>query len=611
MKAPEVFVPEAIGAVLEKFEASREPFTEADVATALSGRFEPAALDQGERLGCFAEWSAFSFLTRRAIPSGRRETYFAPRDSFRRGDGIEVQVPCLRDVSTPVVDHWRSRANQARNPILRARYADLVWDLERLATGRKRDPRFARQAIDAYLEAVQATREMNSLPEDPLLLSDAVRRLERALTLALAIRDADRMARARDAMLELFEVVAEPTKMGTWTFVFDRLLDDRRVTLSSVQHTRLIKFLEGALALVSDIERPTTFDPWVAATIAARLGKYHAAAGKQVDEERVVRVAGRALEAFAAKADPLVSMTWLDGLRETYQRHGLPDDAKRVQLASKEKGKSAAESMPSIAVSVRVTPECLAALAAFLTEGSVELALERLAHTFTPSVVMLRGLLDRSQSDAPLGARIPVRTIADGHVAAVSGSIEDDPEGRLSLLLARWVVFSEPLLGAAFEAIQERYSLTAEHLVGSITSSPLADPKRTRLLGEGFEAYFRGDHVKAIHVLIPQLEHLLRRALDALGEVTDKAHRTRPGMQEKNWNDILAAERIQDRMPEDLRIYLVALFADARGPNLRNRVCHGLVDPEECNRPITERVIHALLAVSCWSRSAIAHGKSE
>jgi lysyl-tRNA synthetase class 1 len=37
--------------------------------------------------------------------------------------------------------------------MMRARYADLVWDLKRAITQQKPNPEFARIAIDSYIEA--------------------------------------------------------------------------------------------------------------------------------------------------------------------------------------------------------------------------------------------------------------------------------------------------------------------------------------------------------------------------------------------------------------------------------------------------------------------------
>jgi len=48
--------------------------------------------------------------------------------------------------------------NGPRNSYDRARYADLVWDMAPAIAGKRRDPTYARMAIDAYFEAVSTDR---------------------------------------------------------------------------------------------------------------------------------------------------------------------------------------------------------------------------------------------------------------------------------------------------------------------------------------------------------------------------------------------------------------------------------------------------------------------
>lgn len=90
------------------------------------------------------------------------------------------------------------------------------------------------------------------------------------------------------------------------------------------------------------------------------------------------------------------------------------------------------------------------------------------------------------------------------------------------------------------------------------------DPGRTLLIQEGLAAHFAGDYVKAIHVLIPQIEHCLRRPLAGLGKATNKHRRSDLGiMVEKSLNDILEAEPvIQSILGPDVSFYLRGFLCD-------------------------------------------------
>jgi len=141
---------------------------------------------------------------------------------------------------------------------------------------------------------------------------------------------------------------------------------------------------------------------------------------------------------------------------------------------------------------------------------------------------------------------------------------------------------------------------SVDDLLGFLSKSPLFAAVRQELLREGLAAYEQGDFVKAIHVLIPQVECALREFLGRLGVPTRKPARNHPGVNEaKNMNDILADERMRSVLGERVWRYLILVYIEKRGGlNLRNDVAHGLLDPSAFNRQIADYVFHTLLALS-------------
>ena len=92
--------------------------------------------------------------------------------------------------------------------------------------------------------------------------------------------------------------------------------------------------------------------------------------------------------------------------------------------------------------------------------------------------------------------------------------------------------------------------------------------------------------MKAIHVLVPQIEHTLRTFLGVLGIPTLKTVRNHPGiMDAKSMNDILNDERMRQVLTEDLWRYLTVLYIEKKGGlNLRNDLAHG-----SCRRTLSMR----------------------
>ena len=166
-------------------------------------------LQADDQRGAWPDLAAFAFTAGEDSPWG--STYFGPSGSTRDEGGNVFFFPDLREVSPDVVDHWARRAKSLRHPVLRARYADLVWDLGR-RVGTKPEVEFARLAIDAYNQAVGEKR----LPD----LYSEIAAGRRALSLAISIGDAERIDTSRDQMLLLFSRSVEED-IG-WSDIFQR-----------------------------------------------------------------------------------------------------------------------------------------------------------------------------------------------------------------------------------------------------------------------------------------------------------------------------------------------------------------------------------------------------
>ncbi len=118
---------------------------------------------------------------------------------------------------------------------------------------------------------------------------------------------------------------------------------------------------------------------------------------------------------------------------------------------------------------------------------------------------------------------------------------------------------------------------------------------------EGIQAYLAEDWVKAVHVLVPQVEEVLRALLSGVGVPVYKTGRN-GAMDLKNLGDTLSHVRIRKTLGEDRWRYLSAVYVDRRAINLRNNVAHGLLNDDAFNRPTADLVFHTLLLMSCFRK---------
>lgn len=118
--------------------------------------------------------------------------------------------------------------------------------------------------------------------------------------------------------------------------------------------------------------------------------------------------------------------------------------------------------------------------------------------------------------------------------------------------------------------------------------------EKANILKRGLDAYFSGDHIVSVHLLIPQVENAVRRLLELTGRTTYRPSRN-GGYYLKTMDEMLRDEGIIQSLGENATLYMRILYTDPRGWNLRNDVCHGISMPEKFCQPVADRVFHTLL----------------
>jgi hypothetical protein len=171
--------------------------------------------------------------------------------------------------------------------------------------------------------------------------------------------------------------------------------------------------------------------------------------------------------------------------------------------------------------------------------------------------------------------------------AAVQRHILQSEKIRRSLVAQGGV---EP---ARLVIVDEHY--VGEDVIGIICSrSPLVPHDRRAIFTSGILHFFHGDMIAALHTLVPQLENSLRHVLRLHGHDVTKLN------DDDMTQEDLSLSAVLDRLrPELNAIFHESVVTDIDnvfnhrgGPNLRNRLAHGLVAGWE---PHSHDAIYA-----CW-----------
>ena len=210
----------------------------------------------------------------------------------------------------------------------------------------------------------------------------------------------------------------------------------------------------------------------------------------------------------------------------------------------------------------------------------------------------LRVVSLRESSEAMLKEH-PIRTLLssthisrDGRVVAKRPGVDwSDPTSQAyrsvlwaemirnyGMQLAIWV--SGAIL-PGLEILILEHRLRESDFVSLAGESPIVPHSRERLWGKALFCGYEGDFVAAVHLLTPQIEHMVRWHLKAAGVKTTNLDVD--GIENENGlSALLELNEVTRIFGEDLAFELKALFCDPLGPNLRNELAHGLMDHDAC-----------------------------
>ena len=141
------------------------------------------------------------------------------------------------------------------------------------------------------------------------------------------------------------------------------------------------------------------------------------------------------------------------------------------------------------------------------------------------------------------------------------------------------IITSQGMIIPALEVLGLEHRIIETDFVWVASQSPVVPKSRSALFGKALYAGYKGDFVTALHILIPQIEHMVRSHLKQAGVQTTNLDVN--GIENENGlSTLLALPETKDIFGEDLTFEFSSLFCDAFGPNLRNELAHGLLESD-------------------------------
>ncbi len=563
--------PTSINQLLETHERDVRPLAEIELQAALRRALASAGeLSLEHKRGAWAEVAAFHFAPADGEDRAPWGSYFRPIRTAVNKEGQTVHSPNAGDIDETILKYWEWRANTTPHPLLRARYADLVWEFGQRSQAERTNLQFAWLAFDAYLDTVQ----QYLVEHEP----QAWRFIHRAFEIAVHINDRARVARAKSALFAYTREQVRRGQLSMWWKPDEIAFGHGEIELTAGETQELLVGLENALTRSSNFDNREHYDPWQALEAADRLIRHRQRLEQPRQAMRTLRVAGGAIEKAAEVSSAKLAIGWLEELLRRYRQLGMQAEAENVEATiAKRRGEDALAAVDGAGAQSAAANSTEAAERG--TGSSLEDALARLVQSFLIKEDALAAAAQSSDFGAPEGQ-----------------TAHREFSARTIQAAAEMLAQNSPILLASLDRIRQRHGLDPTQLISVLGQSALFAPTRRRFLQDAAAAWLAGDWVKAIYLFVPEVDLALRDLLAGLGA---SVTRVRAGgrSEQVDMQEVLNSPALQSHLPRNVRLHLIALYCDSSGWNLRAKLVQGLVSYDELDQGLSNWVVHSALLV--------------
>lgn len=521
-----------------------------------------------------------AFLLAEYLPDRRPwGCLFGYRLAFGMSDGSQIEHPPYDVITPAMVAHWEQRIGEAVNPILKQRYSALVLEFKKRVCGIKPDYFLRRQNVELIKTLIEedyitdecqiatklqyAFELLPSVQEEHLLrsfISSVSDYLERCPDKGWAVDN------CLDILNEKNRLFKDEEK-ELWIGIVENKLDSAR-ELQKVDAWRTLGHVKRLLNLAkSDKEKQLLY-------IDETVSDFHICCG-----ENEMMLYGN-----------------LESVRTLCMKHNLQDKAKALLLEMQRLAKNFGKYMAAHAITLPYSKRRAIKIMDLCMEDNPKEVFSNFVACFVPKIEEAEDYAELEKESSPLAAMISTQQFdQDYHPLSSVGGIEKDKEGKIIDKYKVLLMADEGLLHNVIGKNTERGMFSTSSIMERVFECVAFRESRYAIIEKGLNAYFCGDYIIAIHLLVPQIENAIRIIYEQNGGLVIKGHAY--GKQLETLDNILKSDEIKNCFTENGAFYLKNLLSDMRSYNLRNSICHGLLEESEMGWNVADRILHALLFV--------------
>lgn len=464
-------------------------------------------------------------------------------------------------------------------PMIQARFADLLW---LLVTPKQID--FARTALKAYL----------NLPIEPnTWKADVDDCWERAIRLARQIKDYDTLEQIEFSLISAFRLdYSDSTFMRLWLGEliersgicvndYAEIADAAFQTSLGLHKSRGFRESRAYVELATSLfQKNKDEDNWLQALLL-NAESYEAEGDARNYDEVGSQMAANSFYENALQAYRRIPAKHRNQLGVTEKLTSIRDKITEAGVGSLDEMQLIQSPTMDIKDLVEQSIKHVGG------KETLELALLCFTGFVTVTSSELREQAISLMKESPLRSFFGSSLMAgDGRVIAKTPSISlDDNFADNEHLVIRQMIechqtnmqlIVQGQIMPGLNQILSEFRFSRRLLQSLCKHSPIVPSDRIYLFSSALWLGFEHDFANAVHLLCPQVEHMIRIKFKEEGILT--SHVDRDGIETENGlSTLLDNEKAEELLGEDLLFEMKAIFTDSFSDNLRNNSAHGLL----------------------------------
>ncbi|WP_419224750.1 DUF4209 domain-containing protein [Acinetobacter sp. A2] len=500
----------------------------------------------------------------------------------------------LSGLTEEMIEYWNERADITDNPLMKARYFGLIYEFSYLVT--KKNIEFPK--LIRYIESLIEIIQKRLVTYDRYLYS----LIKRAYVIASSKNQENLVKEIIELAIQIEPQIAEDDLCGTWGLCFDLFIAGKSKYLNDTLKQKIIDEMFDRLTRLKQLSvRETPLrgtEPYVSQQAVNFLLSYYRSIDDQSKITEVLAIFAEIVELRTNRKNAILKISDYEILHGQYIKNGRYAEASVIMEKIQRISPQQTQLLQKISTPVKIPHNVIDQLLNQLKSDNLRECLGKTLPFFIPQKQTTESNLQNKTSGSffqQLFFSNKIYLDHNGRKVATVKSLEEDPNGNLFQQQAEDIAAPKISieLHAALNQLKEDHLKDTDSFLGYLYTLPLFAEDNKQILRLGIDAYYREDAITFIHLIIPQIEFLVRKILE-LNSVTVYEPNRSGGYKLVTLDRLLANAAFIEIFSNDFSYYCRTVLTEQNGWNVRNDVCHG-ISTDKLNLSVSDRLIHILL----------------